>query len=98
MPRPSTASCTTATRPSAPWPTTSSAPSTRPGESNRRLGAADGDLRIAGCTALDAMDEGMAAKVRLTPDSFKAATDDACVMDGVSGVAVAQVILDQPEI
>ena len=35
---------------------------------------------------------------RLTPDSLEAAADDAGVMDGVSGVAVAQVILDQPEI
>jgi hypothetical protein len=32
------------------------------------------------------------------PDTFKAAADDACVMDGMSGVAVAEVILDQPEI
>ena len=35
---------------------------------------------------------------RLTPDSFKAAAGDARVMDGVSGIAVAQVILDQPEV
>ena len=33
-----------------------------------------------------------------TPDSLEAATDYACVMDGMSGVAVAKVILDQPEI
>src|SRR4051812_42640682 len=32
------------------------------------------------------------------PDPLKAAAGDACVMDGVSGVAVAEVILDQPEI
>ena len=33
-----------------------------------------------------------------TPDPFKAAAGDACVMDGMSWVAVAEVILDQPEI
>ena len=32
------------------------------------------------------------------PDSFKAAAGDTCVMNGMSGVAVAKVILDQPEI
>ena len=37
-------------------------------------------------------------RARSTPDSLEAATDYACVMDGMSGVAVAQVILDQPEI
>jgi hypothetical protein len=34
-------------------------------------------------------------RARSTPDSLEAATDYACVMDGMSGVAVAQVILDQ---
>ena len=33
-----------------------------------------------------------------TPDSFKAAPGDASVMDGMSGIAVAKVILDQSEI
>jgi hypothetical protein len=37
-------------------------------------------------------------RARSTPDSLEAATDYACVMDGMSGVAVAKVILDQPEI
>jgi hypothetical protein len=37
-------------------------------------------------------------RARSTPDSLEAATDYACVMDGMSGVAVAQVNLDQPEI
>ena len=32
------------------------------------------------------------------PDALEPAADDAGVMDGVSGVAMAQVILDQPEI
>ena len=33
-----------------------------------------------------------------TSDSFKAAAGDARVMDGMSGIAVAKLILDQPEI
>src|SRR4029079_5234198 len=33
-----------------------------------------------------------------TPDSFKAVAGDARVMDSMSGIAVAKVILDQPEI
>src|SRR5437588_12756780 len=35
---------------------------------------------------------------RSTPDSLEAAAGDTRVMDGVPGVAVAQVILDQPKI
>ena len=31
-------------------------------------------------------------------DPFKSAADDACVMDGMPGIAVADVILDQQEI
>ena len=34
-------------------------------------------------------------RARSTPDSLEAATDYACVMDGMSRVAVAKVILDR---
>jgi hypothetical protein len=37
-------------------------------------------------------------RARSTPDSLEAATDYACVMDGMSGVTVTKVILDQPEV
>jgi hypothetical protein len=35
---------------------------------------------------------------RSAPDPFKAAAGQARVMDGMSGIAMAEVILDQPEI